>query len=233
MANIDILAPFILSWEGSTYTNHPLDAGGPTKYGITLKTWQAHGRDLNGDGKIDEEDVKLITEADAVGIMKKIFWDKMCADRIESQSVANLLVDFAWGSGPQTAAKAVQGLVGVKQDGAVGDLTLGAINGADPKTLFNQLHAIRLKRFDDRVKEKPDQIVFLDGWKRRVNNIQFGSLTLNDKGGTLVSFDDNPVGQNGAVDVNTPEVQETNTEVGKKYGSVLEMLLHLIGKLFK
>ena len=36
MANINVLAPFILSWEGG-YVNHPSDKGGATKYGVTLK----------------------------------------------------------------------------------------------------------------------------------------------------------------------------------------------------
>lgn len=61
MANIDILIPHILKWEGeSKFTNDPLDRGGATKYGITLNTLQSNHYDINHDGKINTEDVKSL-----------------------------------------------------------------------------------------------------------------------------------------------------------------------------
>ena len=68
MAKIQPLADFILSFEGG-YVNHPNDKGGPTNMGVTLKTWQTQGYDKNHDGRIDANDVKLITKADAVSIL--------------------------------------------------------------------------------------------------------------------------------------------------------------------
>mgnify|MGYP002949897228 CR=1 FL=1 len=40
MARIEILSPFILSWEGG-FTNHPADKGGATNKGVTIATWKA------------------------------------------------------------------------------------------------------------------------------------------------------------------------------------------------
>jgi lysozyme family protein len=58
MADSSKLVPFILSWETDKYTNNKKDKGGPTKYGITLATWRKVGYDKNGDGVLNEEDVK-------------------------------------------------------------------------------------------------------------------------------------------------------------------------------
>lgn len=64
MADSSKLVPFILSWETDKYTNNKHDRGGATKYGITLATWKRVGYDKNGDGVLNEEDVKRLTEED-------------------------------------------------------------------------------------------------------------------------------------------------------------------------
>lgn len=64
MADSSKLVPFILSWETDKYINNKKDKGGPTKYGITLATWRRVGYDKNGDGVLNEEDVKRLTEED-------------------------------------------------------------------------------------------------------------------------------------------------------------------------
>ena len=51
MADINVLAPFILSWEGG-FGNHPADRGGATNKGVTIATWKAQGYDKDGDGDI-------------------------------------------------------------------------------------------------------------------------------------------------------------------------------------
>lgn len=168
----EILAIFIKSWEGG-YANHPNDKGGPTNMGITIATY----RSVFGQTKT-MADLKKLTDAQWHIVYKKLFWDKWQADKIEDQSIANLLVDWVWGSGPKSI-KLAQGVLGVKQDGVVGPKTLAAVNGQDASTLFAKLWRRRKTHFEGIVKADKSQAVFLTGWMNRLNGIQYGRLLCN------------------------------------------------------
>lgn len=138
MADSKKLVPFILSWETDKYTNNKKDKGGPTKYGITLATWRRVGYDKNGDGVLNEEDVKLLTKDDFHRVFKQNFWNACKADKIQDQSVANMLVDFAYNSGVKRAATYLQLTLGITADGIIGNKTLFAINKSNGKRLFER-----------------------------------------------------------------------------------------------
>ena len=178
MADINILAPFIFSFEGN-FANIPQDKGGPTNKGVTINTWKAYGYDKNGDGVIDIEDIKLITNEDATIIMKKFFWDLYKADYINDQSVANILVDWLWMSG-KPAITLTQKLVGVTADGIVGPKTLHAINSRNPQKLFDAIKKRRIVFYDTICRNRPANNMFKKGWLRRLDHIKYGSLTYAD-----------------------------------------------------
>jgi lysozyme family protein len=172
MAKFENFAGKLLRLEGG-YVNHPLDKGGPTKYGVILTVWQEHGDDKDGDGDIDAEDIKKLTEDDARYIAKKFFWDYFLADLILNQSVAEFIVDWGYNSGRKTVAKIVQRLVNVADDGIVGPKTLAAINALDQQKLFDTLQIERKVFLNNIIKRRPDQIVFYNGWMNRVNSFKF------------------------------------------------------------
>lgn len=173
MANVHKLENFILKWEGR-WANDPADTGGATNMGVTLATWRAYGYDKDGDGDIDEDDLRLITEEDAIErILKPYFWDAFLADSISNQSVANICVDWGWGSGTKKAIRKVQRLLGVTVDGIVGRQTLAAINNADQRDLFNRIKAARLAFVEAVAKNEPQKKKFLRGWKNRINDLTF------------------------------------------------------------
>lgn len=178
MARIEVLAPFILSWEGG-FVNDPRDRGGATNKGVIIRTWQRQGYDKNGDGRIDVRDLKLITDADATKIMRLNFWNRWNADEIKDQSIANLLVDWVWGSG-KYGITIPQRLLGVKSDGIVGAMTINAINGQDAHVLFKKLWLRRKQYLERLVANNPSQKAFLSGWLRRLRGIQYGSLKYNN-----------------------------------------------------
>ena len=180
MAKIEILAPFILSWEGG-YNKVKGDKGGATNKGVTLATWRRYGYDKDGNDVINERDVMLITEYDAVyEIMKPVYWDKWQADRIECQAIANLVVDWYWNSGVY-GIKLPQKILGVAMDGQVGPRTLAAINGhPDKRQLFRDLWNER-KAYFKRLAANPTQRKFLAGWLNRLNSIGWDRLVKADK----------------------------------------------------
>ena len=174
MADVKKFEPFVLKWEGGAkYTNSKIDRGGATKYGITIATWRTVGYDKNGDGKIDENDVKLITEEDFTKVLKKNFWDKWKADQIKNQKVAEILVDWLWASGKWGIIKPQQ-LLGVKADGIVGKQTLAAVNGyPNQRQLFDAIKNARKAYIDKVIKNDQRQIAHKVGWLNRINSITF------------------------------------------------------------
>ena len=167
MAKAELLKPFILRWEGG-FVDDPLDRGGATNKGITIGTFRNfYGKEAT------VEQLKNITDEQCLRIFKSGYWDKWKADDIENQSIANIVVDWAWGSGAATSIKQVQKILGVAVDGIVGDDTLTAINIAGQRSLFVKIHNRRIEFVENIVKRDPSQARFLKGWKNRINSLTF------------------------------------------------------------
>lgn len=194
MAKFDELIPFILYFETGLkkeyltlplsemfakakktgYGNDPADSGGPTMCGVTIATYRAYRKKL-GYASTTVDDLKAISFKEWRDILKSMFWDRWKADQIDNQAIANILVDFVWGSGVN-GIKNPQRILGVKVDGIVGPKTLAAVNSADPSKLFASLHKSRLDFVDGIIRRKPSQSKFIKGWKRRINCITYNGL---------------------------------------------------------
>lgn len=166
MAKAELLKPFILKWEGG-FANDPFDKGGATNKGITIGTFrQFYGKDAT------VEQLKRITDEQWLHVFKAGYWDRWQADRISNQAVANILVDWVWASGVN-GIKIPQRVLGVADDGIVGEKTLAALNAQNPAEFFAKIHAGRIKFVDDIVRRNPTQARFIKGWKNRINDIKF------------------------------------------------------------
>ena len=187
MAKVEILAPWLLSWEGG-YNKVKGDKGGATNKGVTLATWRKYGYDKNEDKVINERDVMLITEFDAIYVvLKPVYWDKWKADDIRSQAIANLVVDWYWNSGVY-GIKLPQKVLGVTMDGVVGPKTIAAINGyGNQQELFRKLWQER-KAYFERLAQNPTQRKFLAGWLNRLNGIGWDRLVMNNKKHEVVTW---------------------------------------------
>lgn len=71
-------------------------------------------------------------------------------------------------SGVKTPAKAIQRLVGVKDDGVIGNVTLAAINKSNPRLLFYRLFNARQNYYEEIVRRAPIKKKFLLGWCNRL-----------------------------------------------------------------
>ena len=167
MAQItDELVYFIKKHEGG-FANIPNDKGGATNSGITIATFQS----VYGKNKT-VNDLKHMTNEQWLYIFTKLFWNRMRGNDIKSQSVANEIVDFLWGSG-KYALTNTQKVLGIKQDGIFGNVTINAINSSNPKILFEQIKKERINYYYRIVKNNPTQKKFLKGWINRANDMKY------------------------------------------------------------
>lgn len=178
MADIALYVPYLDKWEGG-YVHDPDDPGGITYMGITLKTWLKVGFDKNNDGIVDVNDLLLLTHEERIyKVFKPYYWDVWQADRIENQSIANLLVDWLINSGTRTIS-IVQQLLDVKKDGIVGRQTLAAINShPDPEALHEQIKTARVYYIDGICARRPVLNKFKRGWKYRIADFMYAPIVL-------------------------------------------------------
>lgn len=153
--------------------NDPDDRGGLTMCGVTYATYASYCNRKNK--KATESGLRNLTYTEWLDILKTLFWNRWKADEIESQALANILVDWVWASGI-TGIKRPQRILGVTADGIVGPKTLAAVNSSSPEKLFSELHKDRIVHVEGIVKRAPSQNKFLKGWKRRINAITYDGL---------------------------------------------------------
>lgn len=132
MPTVEEIAAEIVSREGG-FVNDPDDPGGPTKHGVTLVTLRRLGIDKTQDGKVDIDDVKALTRADAEQIFVEHYFRKpRIADlpQLLQASVFDMNVNAG-----ANAVKILQRLLTrmgfvAREDGLIGPETVGAAQGA-------------------------------------------------------------------------------------------------------
>lgn len=102
----------IFELEGG-YVNDPHDRGGETKWGISKRQYPTL-------------DIANLTKAGAADIYLRDYWVPTRCDELPAH-LRLPVFDCAVNQGVETAAKILQGLVGVAQDGRMGPVTLAAV----------------------------------------------------------------------------------------------------------
>jgi len=173
MASFDVFFPALLKHEGG-FVNDPVDLGGATNKGITMKTFQSCARQyLNIDPTLDK--LKALTDAQAAKIYKPLYWDKVRGDEIALQELANIVFDFQVNSGAN-AARLLQKVLNemgaappLTVDGSIGPGTMGTLTGMDQKAVYRRYKQGRIDHYQNLVAQRPEQGRFLKGWLNRVN----------------------------------------------------------------
>ena len=115
---------------------------------------------------------------------KKQYWDVNKCDDISSQTLAEELFDFGVNAGPPTAAKILQRLVDVNDDGNLGEMSLYAINCAICFDLFSlQLNfALEKIKHYHRISKAPgsENRKYIHGWLNRTYEIFDGFYEMDD-----------------------------------------------------
>jgi lysozyme family protein len=108
-------AQTVLQHEGG-YVNRPDDAGGPTRYGISLRFLREENIDINGDGVIDKRDILDLTQEKAIELYYRYMWSKNNYEQIDNVQLARKVFDQSLPLGPHEAnmilQRAVNNVVG-------------------------------------------------------------------------------------------------------------------------
>jgi len=151
----------VLGEEGG-YVNDPRDPGGRTNMGVTQRAWEVF---LNRD--VTETEMRKLTP-DAVQTFYKLqYWDKLKGDQLPP-GVDYAAFDLAVNSGVSRAARYLQQIAGVVQDGVIGPKSLEAILACDPKQTVEAICEMRL----DFLKRLSKFSVYGKGWAGRVARVQ-------------------------------------------------------------
>ena len=110
----------VLKYEGG-YVDHPKDPGGPTNKGVTQAVYDSWRKSQN----LPTQSVRAIADSEVAAIYKNLYWDRISGDNLPS-GVDFAVFDYAVNSGVSRAAKTLQAVVGVTQDGQIGPATIEA-----------------------------------------------------------------------------------------------------------
>lgn len=181
----------VLVKEGG-HVNDPVDRGGETKYGISLRFLVAAGDidkdadgfadfDLDMDGDIDGADIRKLTTGDAIYLYYVHFWKKYECDHYP-KPLGEAIFDQAVNGGGRAAQRLLQQAlnilplsVDIADDGRVGMQTRAALDEAIRRHSMDEIidayrKAARI-RYRSIVARNPSQQRFLRGWLNRANAI--------------------------------------------------------------
>lgn len=150
----------ILHHEGG-YVFHPHDPGGETNFGISKRQFPG-------------EDITNLTRERAAEIYREHYWSKIRGDDL-TPAVALICFDAAVNQGVSFAIKTMQRAARVSVDGALGPVTLAALNRADQRTIVREVAAFRIHRY--MLLDDLDDTFGL-GWARRIVDVLDRALRM-------------------------------------------------------
>jgi len=165
--NFEQCMGWLLEHEGG-YVNHPSDPGGETNFGVTRAVYEQYAGRQVMDGEMEG-----LTHDDVYPIYRENYWNRVRGDDLPS-GVDWSVFDWGVNSGTSRAAKALQRIAGVEQDGGIGPMTLQAVLEVEPAEIVEQMHHMRdgfyrsLSTFD----------TFGRGWIRRNDETKEQALNL-------------------------------------------------------
>ena len=188
----------LLRIEGG-FVDDPVDRGGATKYGWSLRTLVVEGAidldgdgfadfDLDMDGDIDGADVRRLTPGDAKYLYHRCFWLRLDADSWP-RPVGEMLFDQAVNGGIVAARKLLQRAINaclaqyrldtppLVIDGVLASVTRAAMDAvialpaARMPAIIIAYRAAARARYSAIVAANPSQRRFLAGWLRRASEL--------------------------------------------------------------
>ena len=98
---------------------------------------------------------------------KQEFWDKMGLDKVNSGHICNEMFIFGVNVNWDKCNKEVQKMIGVKDDGIIGDKTIAKINEVDEEWFDKEFDKVEMEYYERIVEQKPHLAKNLKGWFNR------------------------------------------------------------------
>lgn len=153
----NLAIPLILEHEGG-YVNDPVDPGGETNFGISKQTYP-------------NVDIAALTVEDAKEIYFNDWWLQYRFGEIDDVLIATKLFDTCVHVGPKKGIRFAQQVLGIEQDGKIGNQTLAALNAVKDRELFlGSYRATQANYYRDRVAQNPKMKKYIKGWLRRAES---------------------------------------------------------------
>jgi len=184
----------LLGIEGG-WVNDPVDRGGATKYGISLRFLVSAGQidkdadgfadfDLDMDGDIDQHDIRKLTIEHATQLYYEHFWKVLDCDSFP-EPIGEMVFDQGVNGGNHAARKLLQQAINsllartaslrIEEDGRIGVKTTEALKNvleAFPMLAFVEAFRAAVKnRYRAIVRRNPSQRRFLRGWLNRADEL--------------------------------------------------------------
>lgn len=175
MAEFLAAVSHVLQHEGG-FVDAPTDPGGATHFGVSLRWLRGLGDtdgdgwlegDLDHDGDVDADDIRALTQDQALGLYRTQWWDRYGYGQLADQRLATKIFDLAVNMGAGQAHRLVQRAlraVGktVREDGVMGPETRAAVDAYAYQGLLPALRSEAAGFY--RSLNKPE---FVAGWLNR------------------------------------------------------------------
>ncbi len=181
-AYVTALLDRLIGREGG-FVEHRADPGGATKYGISLAWASRVGLDLNGDGRTDRDDIRLIDPETARSLYRVHFWAEPRIDMLP-EPLQEPVLDWGVNAGPRVAIRELQkvvngfvrlvgsGLIPLVEDGQIGQRTADTAERVLAKHgagLLNAYAHARCEFYLRLVRANPANAAFIKGWLKRAS----------------------------------------------------------------
>ena len=156
---------FTLKWEGG-FSNHPLDPGGATNYGIIQSRYDQYRKSKG----LATQSVKLISKAEYEEIYDVYYWDPVRAQYV-SGPLGLALFDTAVNLGVGGCISRLQASLKVPITGRWTQAISDKIHSADQTAVAINICKLRVAKRYARIRQNATQKVFLRGWLNRDNDL--------------------------------------------------------------
>lgn len=166
----------VMEHEGG-FVNDPADPGGATQWGVSLRFLRSLGTavgDVDGDGDIDEADVRLLTIDRAAQIYRSHWWDRFGYAGLPPDlavKLFDLAVNMGAGMAHRCAQRAARSVGhALTDDGVLGPQSRALFARLDGSGLEGLLPALRSEaagRYRALIAANPTLRKFEPGWLNR------------------------------------------------------------------